>query len=185
MKSLFKIAGCLLLGLGSFTAVKAQNASGNAQQTVKLALAGVMELTFVNTNSQTGNTVSLVFDDVQDYSDGVESSEQNLRVRSNKKFQVHVESATKYFTYTGSATSGNNMKVKDVLKMKVVANNTGGPTTNGFNNYKSIEDDDERFINNADAGDNQTFAIKYKATPGYSYAPGTYTTDVIFTLTEH
>lgn len=162
----------------------AQNATETAQQTVNLALAGVMEITFSDINSQTGNTVGLIFADMDDYINGVESADQTLKVRSNKDFDVRVEAGSATFTYSGNAVANNNMAVGDVLKMKVVSNNTGGNITSGFSNYKKITYNDKKIINNADAGDNQTFAVRYKATPGYEYAAGTYSVDIIFTLTE-
>jgi hypothetical protein len=39
-------------------------------------------------------------------------------------------------------------------------------------------------INSASKGGNQTFEVKYKATPGFAYPAGTYTTDVVYTATQ-
>jgi hypothetical protein len=162
-----------------------QNATGTGQQTVQLALSHALDITFTNNNNNIGNTVNLIFDDINDYTNGVESSDQQLRVRSNAEFDVRVEVASEHFTYTGNASSNNSMDVDEVLKMKVTENNTGGTITGGFQNYKKLTDNDKKMINKGEPGNDQTFSVRYKATPGFGYAAGTYAVDVIYTLTEH
>lgn len=174
----------LSLVLRGFNAVYAQSPqSTNAAQTTNLSLSDAIEIHFVSTASSTGSIVTLPFTDVNDYADGVESAGQQIRVRSNKDFDVRMESNANYFTYSGNATSNNLMRVKDVLKMKIAANNTGGSVSGGFGNYKKVDDDDKKILNNCDKGD-RDFTIQYKASPGFEYPAGTYTVDVIFTATQ-
>lgn len=175
-----------LLVAGGVTQAKAQQfGSGNAQQAVQLGLAKVIDISFVANNSNIGNLVSLVFNDVNDYMNGVESPEQGIRVSANTEFNVYVEVSANNFTYTGPATSGNVMPVNNVLRMKVTQNNTGGTITSGFgNNFQQLTKNDKKVINKGDAGGDRTFAVQYRATPGFAYAAGTYTVDVIYTATE-
>ena len=158
---------------------KAQNASGAGQQAVALGISNVAEIGFVNS----GSIVSLNFDDMNDYTDGLESQEQTIRVRSNKNFNVRVKANTSKFTYTGSAANPN-MSVSSVLDIKITNNNTGGSIANGFGAFKNLPTSGKKIINNGTAGDDQTFAVKYKATPGFTYPAGTYTVDIVFTVTQ-
>ncbi len=84
-------------------AANAQTTS-TAQQTVNLNLTNAIEIMFTGSNSATGTTVNLAFDDISDYQNGVESGAQELRVRSNKKFNVSVKTNSSTFSYTGSAS---------------------------------------------------------------------------------
>lgn len=185
MKTKIKFLFFLLVA-GGFTQANAQQSvNGNAQQSVQLGLAKAIDISFTANNSNIGNIVSLVFDDVNDYVNGVESPEQGMRVRANVKFDVSVDISSSNFSYTGPANSGNVMPVSNVLRLKVTQNNTGGNITGGFgNNFQQLTTNDKKIINNADAGGDRTFAVKYRATPGFAYAAGTYTVDVIYTATE-
>lgn len=178
------IAAAAIVSFAS--AANAQNASGNAQQTVQLALSNALEITFVSGNSATGATVALPFTTADDYQNGVESTTQQLKVRSNKDFNVTVKTSGANFMVTnGSNTSTSNMPTS-VLGLVVTQNGTGGQLGQGFStsSYKSLSSSAANLITNADNGGNQTFTVKYKATPGFSYPAGTYTTDVIYTATQ-
>lgn len=167
------------------TAIYAQTASSSATQTTNLNLSDAIEIAFTSTGSSTGSVVNLAFSTVNDYANGVESSTQQIRIRSNKKFDVEVEASNDYFTYSGTATSGTSMKVKDVLDMRITSNNTGGQINSGYHQYKHIDGDhDKRILNDCDRGGNQTFSIQYRATPGFEFPAGTYTTNIIFTATQ-
>jgi len=179
-----RVLSTLLLCTIAF-GVNAQNKSGIAQQSVVMPLTGAFDITFTSNNSNIGNIVNLAFTNTSDYISGVESAGQTLRVRTNTDFDIMVNAANEYFTYAGNATSNTNMKVEDVLEMKVLNNNTGGTITAGFSNYKELKDNERKIINKGDPGGNQTFDVQYKATPGFGYPAGIYSVDVIFTLTEH
>ncbi|HRO43806.1 MAG TPA: hypothetical protein PL009_13290 [Flavipsychrobacter sp.] len=182
LKSILMIA---LSAVSSSSAFAQQNASSNAQQAVNLALSNALEITFTDNNSSTGNSVNLLFDDVSDYVNGVESKEQELRVRSNIGFDVTVESSTGNFIYTGPEKTIPTMEVDKVLEVMVTENNTGGTVTGGFNKYQKITNKGKKMINKGDAGGKQTFKVQYRADPGFEFPAGTYTTDIIFTLTQH
>ncbi|MCB0695718.1 MAG: hypothetical protein KDC07_00055 [Chitinophagaceae bacterium] len=164
----------------------AQNVSSTASQTVKLNLTNAIEITFTGTGNNTGADVNLNFVTVNDYANGVESSDQWLKVRSNKDFTVAVKSNDEYFSYSGSSTSVPKMKVKDVLSLLVSANKTGGYISSPYSFYKfrSIDDNNSYLLKNCDRGGDQTFAVKYKADPGFQFPAGTYSVEVVYTATQ-
>ncbi|MCB0700871.1 MAG: hypothetical protein KDC11_13515, partial [Chitinophagaceae bacterium] len=63
---------------------------------------------------------------------------------------------------------------------------TGGSIANPFSNsaYATLSSSDQDLITTADRGGNQTFSVKYKATPGFAYPAGTYSVDVVYTATQ-
>ena len=177
----------VLVLLGFQTLSFAQNnASGTANQSVNLALSNALEIKFLSNNSTTGNTVTLPFNTVNDFQNGVISSDINLFVRSNKNFSVVVNSSSNQFNYSGSATQNTNMSVPSVLGIMVTSNNTGGSVGNNFssNSYNNINSNSKTLLQNCTYGGNQNFTVKYKATPGFNNPAGTYSTDVIYTATQ-
>ncbi len=179
-----KIIAILIISFCS-TAIYAQTANSGATQTTNLNLSDAIEISFTATGSNTGSIVNLAFSTVNDYANGVESATQQIRVRSNKKFDIEFEASADYFTYSGSTSPAPQMKVKDVLDMRITANNTGGQINSGYHQYKHIDGDhDKRILNDCNNGSNQTFSIQYRATPGFNFPAGTYTTNIIFTATQ-
>lgn len=173
--------------IGFTTAANAQsNASGTASQTVQLSLSNALEITFTGNNSATGSTVALPFSTVNDYANGVESAAQELKVRSNKDFTVTVKTSAANFNVTNGTTTTTSTMPASVLGVVVNANSTGGALGTGFSNttYKALSSTATSLITGADRGGNQTFSVKYKATPGFAYPAGTYTTDVVYTATQ-
>ncbi len=79
MKRIIVITALTIAGFAS----KAQVAS-TATQTVNLNLSNAIELTFTGSKTGTGAAVNLAFNTVNDYANGVQSSAQELKVRSNK-----------------------------------------------------------------------------------------------------
>lgn len=184
MKKIIIIAAALI-GLSTFA--KAQtNASGTAQQTVQLALTNALEITFTGNSSATGATVSLPFTTADDYANGVESATQQLKVRSNKAFNVTVKTSAANFSVTNGGTTTASTMPASVLGMVVTANNTGGTLGTGFSTstYKALASTAANLINAATYGNNQNFTVKYKATPGFAYPAGTYSVDVVYTATQ-
>ena len=175
--------------IGLTTAAQAQNtqnASSTATQTVQLSLSNALEISFVSTNNANGTTVTLPFTTVSHYANGVESTEQQLRVRSNKNFTVTVKTNNNNFMYSNGGTSYTYNMPASVLGLQITDNNTGGQLGQGFSSssYKALSANVQNLITNASNGGNQTFSVKYKATPGFAYPAGTYTTDVIYTATQ-
>ncbi|RYZ54008.1 MAG: hypothetical protein EOP49_06090 [Sphingobacteriales bacterium] len=186
MKKIIIIAAALVSFTTAAFAQNTQNATSTASQTVQLNLSNALEITFNSNNSGTGATVALPFTTVTDYANGVESAPQELRVRSNKNFTVTVKTSTGNFNVTtGGNTASSNMPAS-VLGVLVAANNTGGAIGQGFSAtaYNSLSATAANLITNANNGGNQTFSVKYKATPGFAYPAGTYSTDVVYTATQ-
>ena len=165
---------------------KAQNANSTAQQTVQLNLSNAVEMTFVNSGSATGNTVTMNFNTAHNYANGVESATQELKIRSNKDFKVGVKIDNNSFSYTGTGTINPSAVPMNAFGLKVVSNNTGGSVAPAFSttSYTTVTGSDQDVILNADNGDNQRFSVKYKCTPGFGLPAGTYTFNMIYTATQ-
>jgi len=183
MKKFITIAAFATIGF-SANAQNQSNQSGSASQTVQLTLSNAIEITFTGNSSATGAAVTIPFTTVNDYANGVESDAQELKVRSNKNFSVAVKTNNPKFSYTGSTTPAPEMPVEGVLAVKVTANGTGGDIAGSFNSYATLTSSNQNLITGADRGGNQTFSVKYKATPGFAYPAGTYAVDVVYTATQ-
>jgi hypothetical protein len=176
----------LTASIFTITFANAQQASSTAQQTVQLALSNVLEISFLGSGTATGATVSIPFTTVNDYANGVSSSAQQLRVRTNKNFSVTVQANAANFTYAGTSNPSPTMPVNGVLAIKVPSNATGGSIAAPFSStgYSTLTNAPQNLINNGANGNNQSFDIQYNATPGFSYPGGTYTVDVVYTATQ-
>ena len=185
MKKSIVIAAFSIFGFTA-NAQNQANQNSSASQTVQLSLSNAIEITFTGTNNATGAAVNLAFTTVNDYANGVTSTEQELKVRSNKKFTVAVKANNGSFSYTGSTSPAPTMPVQGVLGVMVSSNNTGGSIAAPFSNsaYSSLTASNQNLITNANNGGNQRFGIKYEATPGFAYPAGTYTVDVTYTATQ-
>ena len=182
MKKIIAIAAFVSLGF----AANAQNANSSASQTTNLSLSNAIEITFTGTGNATGSDVTIPFTTVNDYANGVESSAQSLKVRSNKNFTVAVKTNATNFSYSGSTSPAPTMPVSGVLGIMVTANGTGGTIGNNFSGtaYNTLTSSNQDLITNGSRGGNQTFSVKYKATPGFAYPAGTYSVDVVYTATQ-
>jgi hypothetical protein len=183
------IAAAAIIGFSAAAnaqTVNSTNATGNAQQTVQLALSNALEITFTANNSATGATVTLPFTTTNDYANGVESATQQLKVRSNKEFNVTVKTSAANFSVTNGTTTTTSSMPASVLGLVVTDNNTGGNLGTGFSasTYKALSATAATLISAGDNGGNQNFTVKYKATPGFAYSAGVYSTDVVYTATQ-
>jgi len=173
----------VLLSLSIMT--KAQNQSSSGTQSTELALSNAIDITFIGTDNSTGSDVDLVFNNVNDYANGVESSNYRIRVRSNKEFMVQAKTSSNNFSYSGNTNPAPVLKVNNHLFIKVTNNSTGGSVPNAVNQqYSTLKKGNRKLIKNGTPGDNNTFDIQYKATPGFEYPAGTYSVDVIYTATQ-
>jgi hypothetical protein len=169
----------------SITSVTAQeNKPAAATQSAKMSMSNAIDITFRSNNLEAGDVVTLAFDDVNDYANGVESDPIELKIRSNKKFNITAKAASSRFSYNGNATADPKMSVNKLL-IKVVKNNTGGNVPGNVNNkYKSMSASKRKLINAGTPGGDNTFAVQYKADPGYDFPAGTYSVDIIYTATQ-
>lgn len=182
MKKVMIIAVLIVCGF----VANAQNPSATATQTTNLVLSNAIELTFTGTSNATGKNVNLNFLTVNEYANGIESGDQWLKVRSNKDYNISVKTNSANFTYSGNTNPAPVMSVQNVLDLMVRFNYTGATIGAHFSSshFRKLSDIDRNLLENADRGGNQTFAIKYKATPGFAYPEGTYSVDVVYTATQ-
>ena len=185
MKKIIAIAVLASFGFAA-NAQNQANQTSSASQTTNLVLSNAIEITFTGNGSATGADVTIPFTTVNDYANGVESSAQELKVRSNKNFSVAVKANAANFSYTGNTTPAPTMPVSGVLAVKVTANGTGGAIASPFSSssYATLSNSNQNLITAADRGGNQTFSVKYKATPGFAYPAGSYAVDVVYTATQ-
>ena len=162
------------------------NQTSSASQTTNLVMSNAIEITFTGNSSATGADVTIPFTTVNHYANGVESDAQELKVRSNKNFSVAVKTNAAEFSYTGNTSPAPEMPVSGVLAVKVTANGTGGAIASPFSSsaYATLSSSNQDLITTANRGGNQTFSVKYKATPGFAYPAGTYAVDVVYTATQ-
>lgn len=181
MKKLFSVA--LLSAFGY--AANAQQSS-SASQAVQLQLQNAIDITFTANGSDVGPLVEIPFTTINDYVNGVETANQEIRVRSNKAFNVFVKTNAENFTYTGGATPTPVMPVAGVLNLVVISDNTGGiiPGPYSTSSYYTLRDFNIELIQGGTAGADQKFTVKYKATPGFTYPAGTYDVGVVYTATQ-
>jgi hypothetical protein len=163
-------------------AAKAQ--TNTATQTVQLSLTNALEIIFTGSGTATGTTVAIPFTNVNDMANGVESAAQQLKVRSNKNFNVTVKTSATTFTSTINGVTSVSTMPAAVLDVKVASNQTGGTIAGTYSNYTDLSTTANNVITNGAAGGNQTFSVQYKATPGFSYSAGTYSVDVVYTATQ-
>jgi hypothetical protein len=170
----------------SIVASAQTNASSTAQQTVELGLSNTIDITFTGSGTATGGTVTLPFATVTDYANGVESAAQQLKVRSNKIFNVTVAASAANFSVTNNGvTTVSTMPVAGVLDLMVSSNQAGGTIASGYSAYGGgLSTAAASILTGASNGNNQTFSVKYKATPGFAYPSGVYAVDVIYTATQ-
>lgn len=161
-------------------------AQTGASQLMNLNLANAIELTFVGTNGIVGNAVNFDFTTVGHYADGITSANQDLKVRSNRKFNITIKANAINFTYAGTTAPAPNMPVNDVLGVQVATNSTGGsiawPFGTGY--YVNMPTSPWTLIRDGNRGSSQTFSVKYLAYPGFNYPEGIYTVDIVYTATQ-
>lgn len=180
MKKLIAIAAIVTMGI-SANAQTSTNQTATANQTAKLALSNAISITFVDGGKE-GSDVTLPFQTVSDYANGVTSNEQEMLVQSNKHFNVSMKTDAHNFSYSGTTTPAPVVQISNVLSMMITENKTGGSLS--YNNYASIPSGSATIINWGTPGGNRTFKLKYKATPGFALPAGTYTANVIYTATQ-
>lgn len=181
-KTTLFITLCLLV----HTAATAQSQVGSASQTASLVLNNSIDISYMATGDGSGNDAIMQFSAPTDYSNGVTSPEQQLRVRSNKNFKVAVRCDAASFAYQGNTTNAMDNMPDNALWLKVTANNTGGAVKAPFSTsgYATLSDENQDLLVNGNYGGNQTFAVQYKCTPGFNLPAGTYTMNVVFTATQ-
>lgn len=110
------------------------------------------------------------FTDPNEFQNGIESiGDVELRVKSNRPYNVVVRSATANF----SSSTATVMPVSGVLSIK----------PEGSSTYIGLTSTDQNLLLNQSRG-NTKFDITYKAIPGFNYADGIYTVSIVYTATQ-
>lgn len=164
----------------------AQAETSSGSQEVKINTSAALQVTFRSTGTDVGSDITLNFNNVSDYANGIISADQTVEVISNKDFTVSVKSAATNFSYSGNTTPAPTMPVSGVLALMITGNNTQGSIASAFSNnsFRGINANSQAMINNGKAGQGRDFGVKYKATPGFSYPAGSYSVDIIYTATQ-
>lgn len=166
----------------------AQNAGSSAIQTATLSLADVVGVDVVSGGGNGGNggssAVEMPIHGVNALANGIESPQLEIKLRSTSAFDVSISASANTFSYTGPSTSGTNMNVSDVLNVMITENNTGGSVSSGFTEYQSVNGTTQKSIITSGQPGERAFSFKYKALPDFNYPAGTYTTDIVYTITK-
>lgn len=155
----------LVLALSGAAVVSAQTVTSSTNQTVTLTLQNKIDIAVEGT--PTGN--SFTFSSAADYSTGIENlNASSFRVRSNQAFAVTVESAAANFTSSAATTMPSTVL---------------GVRLNGSTGAYSSLSTTAASLTTGSRG-NSTFAVDYKADPGFNYDAGSYTLSVVYTATQ-
>ena len=139
----------------------------------------------MSTGNSTGPTVAIPFSIVSQYANGVTSQPQELKIQSNKAYNISVATNTSTFSYAGDVKPAPAMPVSGVLALQVSQNGSGGSVASEFNGtYASLSNTPHSILSAGAYGSNNTLSIQYEANPGMSYPSGTYTTNVIYTASQ-
>lgn len=184
-KHMKKTAIFFILTLGCCLPAIAQNVG--AAQMLSVTLSNVIEISFDNNSQAFSGPVNMMFKTPGDYVNGIESTPQEIRVRTNKAFNVNVKAKSETFNYNGPQYPAPEIPVDEALSMSVSDNRTGGtiaPGTGGNNNYFPLTTESQNVIIGGGTGNNQNYSVKYKAKPGYNVPDGTYAVDLIYTASQ-
>ncbi len=169
----------MLLSFFCASSARSQTTS-SASQNIKLTLSPTIQI-----NTVTSTNVNINFDNVNHYSNGVQSTAQEFKVSSNQKFVVSVKADASNFAYSGSAMPAPVMPVNNTLYLAMASNNTGGSVSSNIgSSYMALSNSPQNILTDCDNGADQRFAVNYKATPGNSYPAGIYTVGVVYTATQ-
>jgi hypothetical protein len=178
MKS-FLMTGFIFLALTSGAFAQKAQKSGSASQTLNISFGDVIDIRFVSNDQKSGPLLQMTFNTADDYFHGIESPQQTLKVRSNKKFSVSVRAM--------NTLNGGNQAVPSFIYMKVPQNHTGGKIAAAFSSttYQKLSNNNLVLLENGNKGDDQDFSVQYKAKPGSIVDPGVYNIDVVFTASPY
>lgn len=184
MKKLLLLIPSIMIFTTAAIAQGGDNAG--ASQAAVLKLNNGIDIAYTTTGSGTGEDAVMNFTGPNDYSNGVMSAEQQMRVRSNNTFKVAVRCDGSSFAYNGASDNVPQHMPNDMLWMKVTGNNTGGDVRAPFStsNFASITTNSQDLLVGGNRGGNQTFSVMYKCTPGFNLPAGTYSMNVVFTATQ-
>lgn len=153
--------------------------SDAATQLIKVYVEPTIQIT-----ANSASNVNIGFNNIVNYLNGVESEKQQFTVHSNRDFVVNVRTNAPVFSYAGNTYPAPEMPVNDVLFLTVSENNTGGNVAGSFQSFAPLSANPCDLLLNCKNGDNKTFSVNYRATPGTEFPAGDYTVGVIYTATQ-
>lgn len=165
----------------------AQNANSGAVQKANLNLSEVVGVSLPDDgggNGSGGSAVEMPISSMNGLSEGIESPALKIKLQSTTPFDISISASSNTFIYSGSSSFGTTMNVADVLAVMITQNATGGSVAGGFGQYKSVTGTIKQPIITSGQPGERSFEFKYKAIPGFEYPAGTYTTDIIYTITK-
>lgn len=163
--------------------VYAQGGGGSAQNG-RVSLSEVVSASLFAQDSASTAQIAIPIGGINALADGAESHEIEVTLQTTADYDVSVSSSSAYFTYNGTGTNPTQMLVKDVLSIKITSNTTGGTVSNGFSQYQAVDGSQNQLIIASGLSGTRTFSFRYKAQPGFNYPAGTYTTDIVYTITK-
>lgn len=181
-----KTAILFILSFSLCIAAYAQGSVGSSQM-LMMSLSNVIEVSFSGSSAAFEGPISMQFKNPGDYIHGIESPKQDIRVRTNKAFNVNVQAKSGTFNYNGPQYPAPEMPIDSTLSMSVTDNGTGStiaPGTGGNNSYFPISTESQNVIIGGGTNGNQNYSVKYKTKPGQSIPEGTYAVDLIYTASQ-
>lgn len=174
----------ILLLIASYTGFSQTGNSGGSQH-MQMNFAEVVGANLSTSGgSGGGSTVDIPLSGTNALANGIESPEITINLQGTTGFDVSVQASSTAFTYSGTGTGNTNMLVKDVLSIAITSNNTGGSVAGSFNFYQLVDGvTPQKVIGNGQRGV-RSFGFKYKANPGFNYAAGLYTTNIVYTISK-
>lgn len=163
MKTIIQTLGFIcLLGIGSAF-------SQNVTHTITCELQNIAEIRF---KPGAPEVVNYEFSTIDHYENNVASNNgANLQVASNKDWIINVKAGSDKFTYAGPHDDPNMPST--VLKIR-----------NRPASRINLTDSDTEIAEGAPGGFTANeVQLRYIAVPGFNYPNGTYTIEVIYTLT--
>ncbi len=172
-----KLACCIALAIGSYSASYGQEYAAAGTQRTNLAVGDIIAIGLVNSS---GDFITMFFPEQKDLVNGLETPKQNLVVKSNQHFKVTLTTTTGAFKYNGVGNPQNAVPLDGIIKVKVEDNQTGGQA---LTDYNAVSLYPVTLISNGTYGDNQAFTVRFKATPGLQLPSGVYEVNVVYTAT--
>ena len=155
-----------LLTAFSFVIFMSAKSQTTANHDVSVVITDILTLSL-----EAGN-VSIPMTAIGDYTAGVESGTKKLTVNANKNYKI-----TCYAT-SAATTSGDLWNGTAAIPLSTLQISANGGTYLALTNSAVTP---TSLVSNQPAGAAQATTVKYKSTPGYGHAAGTYTTTVNFT----
>jgi hypothetical protein len=147
---------------------KGQTYSYTRSMVSSVTVSQVMGLSITQNNTYTYN-----FTTINQIRNGITNTNMNtIAVKSNVPWNLSVKSSTPYFTNSGTYSSSN--MPANVLRITTSLQTVNLSTTDQLM-YSGIAGDATKTGN--------TFPMTMYANPGFSYGPGSYTINIVYTLT--